>query len=313
MVSAAVALGTGAGVPCAVQAAGTWQLDALPTGAVSEASGNLDTLVADLADLMPQRGSGTYREPSASMALRLRRGVIEADRGRLTSAARTLAPLHFRVVRYRDTATNRALIVLGQARSDWLRGRAWGLFVLDRTGGARLIEAPHPRSDLHSERMAVAVFRRSRARGLLVAGAHRFTVPLAAGERWAQADVAHRRGSAFHAAHRALRSRGLATVVQLHGFEVAPGGSPPEAIVSSATSVAAAPARRVHRRLVDGGIRSCLFRSDACPKLGATQNVQGQETNAAGDAFVHVELALRLREAASRARVARAIAAGLVS
>jgi hypothetical protein len=294
------------------QAPAGWPLDAVPVGTVARQAGDLDALVRALGELMPQRGSGLYRDPTAAEARRLRTGVAAANRGELAGAARTLAPLGFRVVRFRDAGTGRPLVVLAQGREDWARKRAWDVYVLDRGGAERLVEAPHIRADQHTERVAVTVFRRSRARALLVAGAHRFALPTAEGARWAPADVAHQRGSAFHAVHRALRARGLTTVVQAHGFESGRPDAALDAIVSSGTATPSTRAGRVHARLVEAGVHSCLYRSPACRVLGATLNVQGRDTPAAGGDFVHVELARPVRvDPAARATAARAIAAGL--
>jgi hypothetical protein len=118
----------------------------------------------------------------------------------------------------------------------------------------------------------------------------------------------------FHAVHVALRSRGLTTVVQPHGFEAEQHDAALQAIVSSGTSTASTPARRVHMRLIGANFKSCLYRSAGCQELGATQNVQGDDTRNAGGDFVHVELARPLRtDAVARGRAPQAIAAGLVS
>ncbi len=183
-----------------------------------------------------------------------------------------------------------------------------GLYVLDPQGGPQMIEAPHTRADEDSEQVAVAVFRRARARALLLAGAHRYAVPKPRRARWAPADVAHQRRSAFHAVHLALRSRGLRTVLQPHGY---PG--PVEAIVSSGTSRAEPAARQIHRRLraARPQIESCLYRSRRCERYGGTRNIQGQDVRAARGQFVHLELVRALRtHATARGRLAEAIGAG---
>lgn len=292
-------------------AAATWPIDALPVGTVSSLRGDLDVLVRDLSTLMPQRSSGRYRHPKDGEAAQLRTGAALARRGELAGAARALAPLGFRVVEYRDRATNRTLVVLSQGRREWRESRAWGFYVLDPGGAARLaIEAPHPLADIKSERVAVAVFRRARAGALLVAGVHRYAVPKPPGAH-ALADAAHQPRSAFHAVHLALRARGVTTALQPHGFEASATASL-DAIVSSGTAVPRAAARRVHERLALARFASCLYRAPACDQLGGTTNVQGRDMRAAGGAFVHVELALRVRSsAAARARAGAAIAAAL--
>ena len=289
-----------------------WPFDGAPAGQVATRDGDLDVLVADLVALMPGPGSGLYRNPTASEAQRLREGVRAVRAGQLRTAAQRVAGLGFRVLRLRDVDTARTLVALGQVRSAWADRRAWGLIVLDPNGSRLSVQAPHPRWDQASEQVAVELFRRSRAGALLVAGAHRFAVPTPSGARWAPADVAHQPGSAFHVAHVALRERGLTTVVQPHGFDGDAHEGDAQAVVSSGTRAVAPVARRVHERLLEIGIASCLFGEGRCGELGGTQNVQGQDTRAAGGQFVHLELVRALRtDASARERVVGAVAAGL--
>ncbi len=296
------------GVTAPAGAAATWPFDALPVGSVAMQSGDLGALVDDLAELMPQRDSLQYRHPKADESARLTSGVALAYRGLLSRAARTLAPLGYRVVRYHDRPTGRRVVVLAQGQAQWANKLAWGVYVLDRAGARLMVQAPHPRADVHSERVAVGVFRRTRSRALLVASAHRYAFPQLQG-RPALADVAHQRASAFHAVHVALRSRGLLTVAQPHGF----GGDGPDAIVSSGTATASNVAQRVHEGLIDAGFTSCLYGTDGCWRLGATSNVQGQDTRQVGGEFVHIELgnAVRTNDVA-RADAERAIAVWLI-
>jgi hypothetical protein len=292
------------------RAAEAWPFDALPVGTVRSQAGDLDRLVGDLATSMPGKDSGGYRDPDASEARRLRSGVRLAQQGSLSEAARELAPLGFRVVRYRDTATARALVVLAQGRAEWKDKRAWGLYALDAGGSRTAVGAPHTRADLRTERIAVAIFRRARAGALLVAGAHRYALGRPAG-RPAPADGAHRAENAFHVVHVALRGRGLTTVVQPHGFDDGESASL-DAIVSSGTRTAGTRARRVHSRLLAARLTSCLYRRPDCRDLGGTTNLQGRDTRANGGEFVHVELSRRVRDDAGvRDRAARAIAAAL--
>ena len=287
-----------------------WPFDALPVGTVGSQAGDLDRLAGELATLMPGRDSGGYRDPDASEARRLRSGARLVQQGSLSEGARELAPLGFRVVRYRDTATGRALVVLAQGRAEWKDKRAWGLYALDAHGSRVAVGAPHTRADLRTERIAVTIFRRARAGALLVAGAHRYALGRPAGGP-APADAAHRARNAFHIVHVALRGRGLTTVVQPHGFDDGESKSL-DAIVSSGTRVAGARARRVHARLTAARLTSCLYRDPDCRDLGGTTNVQGRDTRANGGEFVHVELSRQVRDdAAARDRAARAIAVAL--
>lgn len=247
----------------------------------------LDAVVLEFVEDMPGANAPFYRGASRPERRALARAwrLLDADP---SAAQRAVDPFGYDVVAVEDSA-GRALAVL--------RGPG-GLFVRASEGEALLVEAPHPKADLGTERLATEVFVRSRARALLVAGAHR----RAGGS--GVAEVTRRTDSAFHEVHKRAVDE-VDVVVQIHGFadSTAPG-------LDAVVSRGAAPTpftRRVAAALATV-FRTCLWEpgaSEPCRGLGATLNVQGQHVRTTADIeFVHVELARRVRrdeDTASRA------------
>ena len=136
--------------------------------------------------------------------------------------------------------------------------------------------------------MGVAVFRETRARALLVAGAHRYA--------WkdARCDAARASGTPFDLAHRALLP--ARCVIQPHGFHREDGDYP--AIVLSAGASPPLPALAAVRiGLEVAGFEVGLWEgSDRYRSLAATKNRQGVSGRKAGGLFVHLEISRKLRE-----------------
>jgi hypothetical protein len=277
-----------------------WRASAarLPQPAVRKASGRLDRLVDGLVAAMYRRK--TYREPRAWQAARLARAYTAVRAGKLRRAALLSASLGYEVVRFRDTGSRRSVVLLAERVP---RRRGWGLYV--HSPGSRsalVVEVAHPGADIKTERVGVEVFRHAHASDLFVAGAHRYA---AADE---SSDVAHNSRSAYEAVHRA-RLQDRPTVLQPHGFDSGERGRQFGEIVISSGDAPTAPVRSVAQDLRAAGFKTCLYEPGHCEGLGATTNVQGQSARAAGAVFVHLELALRLRETrALRARVVSILA-----
>ncbi len=241
-------------------------------------------------------------------------GYVTPDLEERTRVARAFAALG----RQEPDAAQRAaaasgytmLDIVSSGRAGWLltedgsRRHGRGLFAYAR-GNPIAVEVPHPISDLHTADAGIALFDSLQADSLLVAGTHR-----RAG-LGSEADVAHETASVFHAVHEAVVSPGE-VIVQIHGFASEPDRRF-EAVVSSGTRAPSPQARAVTAALLRAGIQTCQFGPrTSCDQLGGTNNVQGRSARATGAAFIHVELALSLRDTApARARVAEAIARGL--
>ncbi len=207
--------------------------------------------------------------------------VASGESGRAAEAA---ADIGYEVLQ--ADADGEAVIVLRDRPDGQPRG--WGLYVFAAPERADLVvEIPHPVSDRHTAGFGTELFLKARAQALLLAGAHRDD---AAGN----ADVAHESTSIFEAGHRELLTHDR-VVLQIHGFEAA-GDRPFDAVVSSGGTEPSAEAEAAAAALTRNDIRVCLFGAQRCDDLGGTTNVQGDSAARAGASFVHLELALGLRE-----------------
>lgn len=161
-------------------------------------------------------------------------------------------------------------------------GRAWGLYAIDRSAPPSLVvEVPHPSSDLRTDLIGLALFRRVPGAVLAVAGAHR-----------RREDPAHDTGTVFHAVTTLLARRGLPQV-QLHGFKdrTLPAA---DVVLSAGAAEAGDAARRAADRLDAAGFRVRRAWAEPCRGLAGTTNVQSQA--AGGTPFLHVELNRTVRE-----------------
>ncbi len=192
----------------------------------------------------------------------------------------------------------------------WLRERAdaaWGGGVLALRLGPLpqelVLQAPHPRSDLHSGLITGSLFDAGGIRAASFATAQRDASP--------DSDVAHNPETFFQSA-----SDGLAEAlpdplfVQLHGF--GQGTSTADAVISAGSGFMTAEAlsgaiARLERALGVDDLRT----GEEVPALAGRENAQGRLL--AGRArFLHVELSLPLRlalrdDAALRASFAAAL------
>ncbi len=177
--------------------------------------------------------------------------------------------------------------------------RGWGLYAV-RPGGRRVVvEVPHPRADLETERLGAQLAERLQAEYLLVAGARR-------DRSGGEADVAHREASVFAAVHASLAERGL-PAVQLHGF--AEESSPDNDVVVSPGGAALSPlVRRVATELDRGGFRTCRVWTRECGQLEGRTNVQSAASARAP--FAHVEVSRAVRDD-RRERLVAALAAAV--
>jgi hypothetical protein len=160
--------------------------------------------------------------------------------------------------------------------------RAWGLYAIDRSALPSLVvEVPHASSDLHTDRLGLALFRRVPGAVLAVAGAHR-----------RREDPAHDTRTVFHVVTTLLARRGLPQV-QLHGFNdrTLPVA---DVVLSAGAADAGDAARRAADRLAATGLRVRRAWEEPCRGLAGTTNVQSQAAD--GTPFLHVELSRTTRE-----------------
>ena len=254
-------------------------------GSAPAGIGDLCGLVRGIVDASPGRGEGGYVTPTPGEASGF--GALAGAMGGvdLRGARRLAAALGYALVLHDDVVTGQQLLVACEASEP---RRGWGAILVDPEGDDVLVEVAHPGSDLKTPEVGVAVFRETRARALLVAGAHRYA--------WkdARCDAARAPGTPFDLAHRALLP--ARCVIQPHGFHRE--GEDYPAIVLSAGAAPPPPALAAVRR----GFEEARFEAglwegdDRYRSLAATKNRKGVSVRETGGLFIHLEISRKLRE-----------------
>ncbi|UGQ12316.1 hypothetical protein LO772_01510 [Yinghuangia sp. ASG 101] len=220
-------------------------------------------------------------------------------------AADDLAALGYAASRRVDSATGRAFVEVAEPSPT---GRGWGVVYVDASAPIhRVVEVPHPIADLHTELLAVEVFRRLPGAVLLISGTHRKAGTGGAG------DAAHRTDHMFDALAGELTRRRV-PAVQIHGFhdDTVPDT---DIVVSAGATSPDAAAHRTAAALSATGLRTCRVWSNedhACQRLAGRTNIQGQAAADAGLPFLHIECNRTLRDdPATRRTTATALAEAL--
>lgn len=260
----------------------------------------LDRQIDDLTERLSSRQH--YRPPSHAEARRAVEAVEQLTSADLEAARAGLAALGFTVDPLHDAAAQRdCLVAAGESHGY----RTWGMLVVaaDAARPDVLVEVPHPRADLDTERIGLDMFRALPRSGLLLAGAHRRA---AAGS----ADVAHQPDSLFNALAEDLGRQG-ALQLQLHGF--ADGSLPGrDVVISSGKARVGARAERLADALDDLGLDVCRAWRDRCAGLEGRSNAQGKAAARHELDFVHLEMNHRTRmDPQRRSAVVGAVAAAL--
>jgi len=236
-------------------------------------------------DASPGRGEGGYVKPSPGETSGFGALADAMGGGHLPEARALAAALGYALVIYDDVVSGQQLLVAREASEP---GRGWGAILVDPEGEDVLVEVAHPGSDLRTPEVGVAVFRETRARALLVAGAHRYA--------WkdARCDAARAPGTPFDLAHRALLP--ARCVIQPHGFH-REDGAYPAIVLSAGASPPPRALAAVRRGLEGAGFESGLWEGgDRYRSLAATRNRQGVSVRETGGLFVHLEISRELRE-----------------
>ncbi len=310
----------------------------LATAASSHAAGvrqpecrdaaGLEELVTCVVERMPNRGSRKV-EPANAKTLAAIRAAARAmlggrcDPGALPislAGAFTLAP-------FRDAASGESFCLLlasADRDGDGIDDLGWGMFLVRRGADRQLhLQVPHPYSDYGTELQGASLLRSSRARSLLMAGAHRQASMIASAcqPEYCRSDAAHEDALPFHAVTEAIlayheRRRQEFTVLQLHSF--GPDGCPGVDVhISDGTAKpppAGSPARRLRDAFaarnrgwtitVSGGEPPCELHG-ACNVQGRLLNgvpaaeVCARRAAAASGRFLHVEQKLHACDAAA--------------
>ncbi|MGK3993256.1 hypothetical protein [Sorangium sp. So ce1024] len=173
-------------------------------------SATLEALVACIRDQMPGRSSGGFVAPSAIEMEAWRSAVSAMMAGACDFALPPSLWSYARVRSFRDADSGRPYCLLMET-ADWngdgVVDRGFGAFIVDAFAERELShQVSHPIADAGTEIQAITVFKKTRSRTFLLAGAHRHAIP---GDRWffgpaRTSDVAHNTATMFHTAHAAV-------------------------------------------------------------------------------------------------------------
>jgi hypothetical protein len=179
---------------------------------------------------------------------------------------------------------------------DAKRGRGIMLTRPAAASSKLVLMAPHRFYDKLTGDVARGVFFRAKASVFIENTAHRHW-RLAEGAEYGPSDGAHNEATAFHALGRGVAAgRRNLLVVQPHGSSGEDGAA--SAILSDGTLDPGAWVTKAAERLRAAKVSCAVYGVDT-RKLGATENVLGRHlrTSKADARFLHIEMALSLREA----------------
>ena len=296
-------------------------------------SGDFVAEVTRLKDLVFESGSGLYVAPSVQEQTDFR-AVADALWAGDTAGAQALAAgLGYEVVEFVDNVSGSAYYGLREVLTNGVQTKGWGSYFVNPSFEAdALVEVPHVLWDTNSWDIGAKSFRDARARGFLMAGAHRN----ANGKN--TADVAHIDESIFHHVHESWIGGSSATDAwQIHGFDLDkhvsfPAGT--DAVLSNGDGSVSSEVLHLDERfdadgflayayntlnpndplnlLVNDGVDGTTFSGAFDPNdkgLAGKTNDQGIYSRGLGGIFVHVELEQSIRESG----VNRDLASGYLS
>ena len=231
----------------------------------------------------------------------------------------------YEVLIFSDTDTGQLHYILQEKMAlDEPGFRGGGTYVKNPLGREFVVEAPHPRTDLYTERQAVELYLAAQPRYLALAGTRRDSTIKISGcsGNHPKSDASHHTAHLYYVAHERLNALNPNWVfVQLHGFgssslkklqreckssnpllvNLSEGVQQP--IPSTGTFM-----RVLHETIMqDEVIQSCLYGEDT-RSLGALTNTTGRYSNRSSDPclisatqstarFVHVEQSYKIRSA----------------
>jgi hypothetical protein len=286
---------------------------------------SLDSFVADLKEKLPRRDTEAFIEPAAKDRQIFYNAVRAVLQSNLNSARILAASVNYDLSLLKDRNANQTYVVLAE-RTNGFRGL--GTYVFNQAFERDLIlEVPHPLFDIGTPEQAAAIFQKTNARAVFLAGTHRCanersspcsgtTTACGAGrsEPFKISDAGHFTGSFFQEAHRATLGLKLKpAAISLHGNA---NSALPDVVLSNGTQEKASAGslvNRLRRELENRGVGvgSCNFSGDGDLSLCGTTNVQGRLSNGSTNAcranpktasglFIHLEQHLNIRSDPTR-------------
>jgi hypothetical protein len=251
--------------------------------------GSTEQLIKDIRDNMPGAGTSRFVVPT-NPQLDDWANIFAAMKARNFAAVQPLAlPYNYAFICLFDTIEIETVYVL---KENTPVQRGWGTYIMNTRGSNDLtIEIAHPRSDTNTCIMGIRSFMRLNPQWFIMAGTHRYANPDTS------SDMAHVTQSVFHKAHQTIAT---ARAIQLHGFDRTNPiyNGYPQIVISNGTTSPPAILSTLKAKYELKGFSAGLFSSSTYSqlwRLGATQNKQGQWSNANAKAFVHIEHELPIR------------------
>lgn len=179
-----------------------------------------------------------------------------------------------------DAPSDKSYILL---ENEYHTERSWGAYIIETSRTPEhVIAAPHPKSDINSERIALSLWRETPGAIYMISGTHRRAADT-------QGDVTRHSESLFHSVSTHLAEKGLSHT-QLHGFKNE--SSPDEDIIVSS---ALTPTTSTHHAIVDE-LRTATDLTVGTNWDGQVAPMRGQP-NQLGQAsvgerapFIHIEM-----------------------
>ncbi|MGA9575886.1 MAG: hypothetical protein WBS20_18230 [Lysobacterales bacterium] len=277
------------------------------SAAVEVQSGDLGSYLNGIS--FGVENDGLFKVPSAGQLIEFENVVRLVLQGDYALASDAAQPLGYELVAYTDSVSAKLFYLLREINpipSPLANGGGTYVFYPSATYNV-VISAPHPRSDLNTNKEAITTFLSTDVGYLMMAGAHRRSHPDASScqdvSDYRQSDAVHNTAHYFYVAHKAVEDfDNTVHTIELHGFssdslatiasqcdtggnpavanisDTFPDNSPEEATLMHALSTA----------LEEGGeISACIYSTllDTGPGdrytriLGGTTNTAGRYTN----------------------------------
>lgn len=284
--------------------------------------------ISDLKQVAPQKDSNQYQPPTPEELRQFQRLAQAFLALNLDAVPRLGAAIGYKLVRWRDRATQTTILGLVEPLNQQGSTRGWGSYFLNPSANNhQFIEAPHILFDRFTPEIASQVFLLSGARGFFMAGAHRNANGIGT------ADVCDPIGSMFQVVHERANTA-QSTTWQFHGFsDPVEKGFPQltQVVLSSGTGNVSPVILELRSLLIESSYTTYVYNElpldhplnqklngtvagETFSPLAGTQNVQGIYSRRIQASFVHIELESQVRVSTdNRKNISQVIAAAIES
>ena len=213
-------------------------------------SGDLETYLNSLVEILPGKNGNQYAPPAAGELETWGQLIAGVMNGDLEGAREKAAQLNYKITDFEDPGDDPPSLYY-VVEEEYPRSNYWGTYVFrrDPRRPGLVIKAPHPLYDTNTGFQAIFCFKRLDALALFISGTHRCnssshsecsgstTVCTGSWEPYRISDNAHNTNSAFHVGTGVVFEQGPDSTVflQLHGF--GKQSSDPYLIMSNGTRI----------------------------------------------------------------------------